>query len=237
MNISLYQRADHPAVFRGLLLLWLACILMALWWSSGRIVQTDQPQAQFLRPPPLVDLDTRLINILTLGHRGLFDDFMAIWILQILVDPKASQVPSEELQKVIKRVTRHNPRIESLYLLAGFVLGLDHRRPDLTESILRDGMRGLPGSWRIPLTMGFLAQNKLEDLPLATVYYSIAAQNPGSPPYIQSLATKLLQKQNLTPDDLHQTINSILSPEGDQSKPSRMQEVLKNPHASTPKSP
>lgn len=224
-------------MFRGFLWVWLVCILVALWWSSGKIVQSTQSESQFLRLPPLVDLDTRLIDILTLGHRGLYDDFMAIWTLQILMDGRVTKTPVEELQKVIKRVTRHHPKIESLYLLSGFVLGLDRGRPDLTESILQDGIRGLPGSWRIPLTMGFLAQYKLEDSPRAAVYYGIAAQNPESPPYIKSLAAKLQQKQNLTPDDLQQTINSILSPEGDLSKPSRMQEVLQKQHESTPKNP
>jgi hypothetical protein len=207
----------------------LAVLLLAHWNLSKKLYRDQLTDEEFLKAAPLIDLDTRLLDILSFGHRGLYDDFVAIWMLQILTDPRLKNFPPEEVQQMLVRVGRHKPLIETFYLLGCFVLTFDLKRPDLCEPLMRQGTEAFPRNWRIPVTMGIIAAHHLHDNALASLYYGIGAQRDEVPEYIQKTATRLAKEQNIDPSDLQKAFDMILQKpaiHGEENRPSKLLETL-----------
>lgn len=179
-----------------------------------RIGQARGPEerAKFdhLSAPPLSSWSDRAINVAMVGHRSLYEDFLAIWLVQLLADRDLkSYASAEQTYHLIKSITRFHPKLESTYLFSCFVLALDFNRPDLCESISLEGLKTFPNSWRIPMTQGFVAAFKLGDHAKAAGFYAIASTRDNSPPWVQSLAKKLAAKGADEGQDLNETINLL----------------------------
>lgn len=160
-----------------------------------------------LAPPPWSTLSPRFIDIATLGHRGLYDDFVGIWILQLLADPNlASYASADGIKSNIRLSLRHAPKLESLYLFSCFTMALQFSDPEFCEEITRVGLTAFPESWRIPMTQGFISAFKLGDNAKAAVYYAVASTRPSSPPYVAKLAVRLANKDDTNPEDLNETL-------------------------------
>lgn len=169
-----------------------------------------------LTPPLLSSWSTRTIDVAMLGHRSLYDDFLAIWLVQLLGDKDLKTYATvEQTSKLISTVTRLQPKLESTYLLSCFVLAMDYNRPDLCEAVSLDGLKAFPHSWRIPMTQGFIAAFKLGDYAKAAAFYGIASSRPQSPLWVQSLAKKMANKGAESGQDLNETLNLLKDiPEG-----------------------
>lgn len=178
-----------------------------------------------LAPAPLAGVDRRLIDILTLGHRGFYDDVVNIWTLQALADERLKTKTPAEIQKAMLLAVDSHPRVESLYMLACFVLALDFSAPEACESISLVGLKALPDSWRVPVTQGFISHFKMGDPKKAAAYYQLAASRPGAPEYLQSLARKLAEKGQLSEAELKQTVDGLLDVPGG----SKFGQFLKGP--------
>ena len=195
-------------------------ILAASMWNCARIGQMRGPQerASFdrLTPPVLSGWSPRTINIAMLGHRGLYDDFLSIWLVQLVGDKDLkTYATAEQAYKLINSITQLQPKLESTYLLSCFVLALDYNRPDLCESISVNGLKAFPNSWRIPMTQGFIAAFKLGDYVKAAAFYGLAASRPQSPAWVQSLAKKMAEQGSKAGQDLNDTFNLLKEiPEG-----------------------
>ena len=187
---------------------------MALYHVGDRLHGEARKHRVLLGVPALADLDTRLINILTLGHRGLYDDFITIYALQYLIEPEIQKLPAADVQNAVRAVSRHRPKIESFYMLSCFVLSLDMKAPELCEPVNLDGMAALPKSWRIPATQGFVHMTLLKDNARASLWYELASSKPGAPPYFKSLASKLATRSDLDVSDVEDTLRSLSEVEG-----------------------
>ncbi len=188
-----------------------ATILIAAMTTCVRVGQMRGPQerAKFdkLAPPPLSSWSDRTIHIAMLGHRGLYDDFVSIWLIQSLADENLKNYASaEQANKIITSVTRLEPKLESIYLLSCLVMAFDYERPDLCEEISLHGLKAFPHSWRIPMTQGFVAAFKLQNPAKASGYYALASSRPQSPSWVQSYAKKLAQKGQDAGQDLNETV-------------------------------
>ncbi len=195
-------------------LVWLSGLCFALYHVGGIVQVEAKKRHVLLGVPALADLDTRLINILTLGHRGLYDDFITIYALQYLIEPDILKLPATDVQKAIRTVSRHRPKIESFYMLSCFVLSLDMKSPELCEPVCLDGMAALPHSWRIPATQGFVYMSLLKDKARAALWYEMAGSKPGAPAYMKSLAGKLAAQAEINISDIEDTLRSLSEVEG-----------------------
>lgn len=201
-----------------------ACIQIGT--KSG---QLERKAWKLVTVAPLSALHTNLINVITLGHRGLYDDFATIWTIQFLAESKLTQkTNSDEIYAAIDSVTRHHPRIEALYLLACFTLAEDFKRIDRCEKISADGMIALPNSFRIPMMQGLMATLDGQDHLKAAAYYHMAAKAPGSPKYLTSVANKLTEKGYLDGQDLNDSVNMFREIPGGSKIIELMRERLQN---------
>lgn len=167
----------------------------------------ERASYKLVTEPPLAALDPKALDVLMLGHSGLYDDFALIWSVQILADPKLHESTTpEELHKTMLSILKHQPKIEGLYLLACYALGLDFKRADLCEEISILGLQAFPDSWRIPMTQGFMASFILKDNLKAAAFYELAASRAKSPPYVGKLAKRLSARGFADGQDLEETI-------------------------------
>ncbi len=191
--------------FMLVLTLFGACIKIGT--RSG---QLERKAWKLVTTAPLSSLDPSFLNIITLGHRGLYEDFATIWTIQFLAEPTlTNKTNSDEVYAAVDSVTRHHPRFESLYLLSCFTLANDFKRFDLCEKISSDGMIAIPDSYRIPMMMGVLALVDGQDKMKAASYFHLAASAPGSPSYLHSAAEKLAAKGYLDGQDLDESAKML----------------------------
>lgn len=161
---------------------------------------------------PLLSVRPSLVNIVTLGHKGLYSDLSYFWLLQSLIRKDEHDVlpPLEQLYDKIKLVMRHHPDIESLYTLSCFVMTLDYNQPKRCEEIAIEGMRALPKSWMIPSVVGYMFAFVLKDSAKASFYYEKTAKISNSPPYLAKLSKRLLNSA-FDKKDAEETLNAIIN--------------------------
>ncbi len=190
--------------------LWLGALSAALWALSGHTAAYGARAYDLLARPPLTRLDSRLLDVVTLGHRGLYDDVVAIWMVQTLMDARLAAVRGEDLEKLVLEVSRHRPKIETFYMLACFVVAFDFKRPEACEKLTLDGLQAFPDGWRIPMLQGYIYAYELKDLKSAAVHYGLASSRPGAPEFLKSLTAKLIELRELTSEDLETTRQGLL---------------------------
>ena len=111
-------------------IVWLVLLGLAMRVVTERISPLARHRHQLVEMVPLARLDTRPLNIITLGYRGLYDDFALLFSLQMLVNSNlAALTTGPQIAYTISQLTRHQPRIESLYMITCFVLTFDLRMP------------------------------------------------------------------------------------------------------------
>lgn len=191
-----------------------ACVFALAFVTCVRVGQpmgrAEKLAWKLVNAPPLASMSTPRINLLMLGHRGLYDDFATVWAVQFLAEQNLTKKASaEEVFDAVRSITRHQPRLEALYLVSCFVLALDFNRPEFCEAIALDGLKAFPLSWRIPMTQGFVAAFNMKDHMKAAAFLELAASRPNSPPYVASLAKKFAAKGYASGNDLNETLDML----------------------------
>lgn len=185
---------------------------------------TERAAYKLVTSPPLAYLDSKTLNLITFGHRGLYDDFAMVWAIQFLADRELkAKATAEELNSAMVSIVSHTPKIEALYLLSCYVLALDYKRPEFCESISVQGLKAFPNSWRIPMTQGFIASFEQKDDIKAAAFYQLAASRPSSPTYVAKLAARLTERGYANGQDLNETIELMSDVPGG----TRIIEILK----------
>jgi hypothetical protein len=174
-------------------------------------------------------MDPKILDTLMLGHGALYDDFAMIWSIQILADPNLkSTTTADELSDNLLTILKHQPKIEGIYLLACYVLGLDFQRGDLCDKISVQGLQAFPDSWRIPMTQGFMASFVAKDDLKAAAFYELAASRPKSPEYVGKLAKRLTARGYADGEDLTETVRLMSEVPGGSRIIEILQARLKN---------
>lgn len=99
-------------------------------------------------------------------------------------------------------------------MLSCFVLGLDLKRADLCKEVIIDGMKAMPDSWRIPITMGFMYAYQLNDVSNAVIYYSLAASRPDAPDFLKKLSVNMLEKNSISVQELQESLENMFDAPG-----------------------
>lgn len=196
------------------LILWLTGTFGIFVVSANRATEVNRDRVVLVSPPPLSEFDLPTVNILTLGYKNLYDDFVNIWLLQILANPLVKSEEASQVNDVVLKVARLRPKIESLYMLSCFVIALDLKHPEYCEAIILHGLNAFPNSWRLPMTQGFIYAFKLNDPVKAAAFYDLASSRPQSPPYVAGLAKKLLNQEPIAGEEVQEALNLMLNVPG-----------------------
>lgn len=191
--------------------IWVIFLLYVLNISARITHDQLKSHIKIAAPPPLSTFSSNLVNILTLGHRGLFDDFLQIWLIQIVADNRLSTKDLSAFLQTVHHIIKHKPQIESIYMLSCFTLAEIFIRPDLCQPISLIGLKAIPKSWRISMMQGWVHAFKTNEPAQAAIFYSIAASRIDikASKWVRSLVNRLLQEQNLTEEDLTNTLDAL----------------------------
>lgn len=189
---------------------WVGILFYGLYRTEESISRHRRTQVSIVDNPPLAFLGPKAIQAITLGHKGLYDDFIVMWSIQYLMDPRLKAEDPNHVVASLHTILRHEPRVESIYLLACFILANDLARPAECAQIARYGIFALPHSWRIPATIGFIAQRRLGDNAAAAALFAEAASKPNCPRTFGSLSQKLQKQLQLSPDEMEEAYDAII---------------------------
>lgn len=163
-----------------------------------------------LSTPPLANLTPEFIDILSLGHRGLYDDFIEIWLAQIFANKKILDEPPEKIRGFLEHVFRLLPKTEMIYLLSSSFLELRMQRPSYAIPILKKGMEALPDSWRISASLGYIYAFRLNDRGQGAPYMYYAAGRPGAPAFLKSFSMKLASDSPISREEFERALQFII---------------------------
>ena len=216
-----------------------ALLLAATFYNCGRVGselgKRERADYKIVSAPPLAAMDPRILDVMMLGHGGLYDDFAMIWSIQILAEPNLKNTTTaDDLSNTLMKILKHQPKIEGIYLLACYVLGLDFQRGDLCDEISVEGLKAFPDSWRIPMTQGFMASFVAKDDLKAAAFYELAASRPKSPEYVGKLAKRLTERGYADGEDLSETVRLMSEVPGGSRIIEILQERLQKSSPSAP---
>lgn len=214
--------------------------LIALWLVGCGllVINTGKKNAAFseqslnpVAPPPLARIKPAVVDVITLGHRGVIDDFMHLWMLQILTNRDLPKTYGPKLFESIMLVAEQKIHIESFYLVSCFFMANEMARPADCEPIMIKGLQSFPDSWRIPMVLGYVYNFQLNDPIRAAAMYGIASTRSESPPYVIAVAKKLINKEQVTQDEINKTMEIMSEVPGGRS---RFAEILEYRDGRTP---
>lgn len=156
-------------------------------------------------PPALVELPPQIISIATLGHRHVYQDYINLWLLQVLMD-ETTPNDVDAFLKLTHSIIKHEPPVETLYLLSCIVLFEKMKRPDECQRVSLAGLEVFPDSWRIPILQGYVHVFMLKEPAQAAAFFRKAGSVKNKPKWVLSLVERLLKAENLDSDDIQKSI-------------------------------
>jgi hypothetical protein len=196
--------------------------------ATNKAHEANAGRQNSITAPPLSGFEDGVIKILTLGQKNLYDDFVTIWLIQILGDKSIKAENAEAVNRTVLQVTRLKPKSESIYMLSCFVLALDFNRPEFCEKIILDGLNAFPNSWRLPMTQGFMYAFKLNNPLKGAAFYDLASSRPDSPAYVASFAKKLLNKEPVEKAEIKEALEVMLKVPGGSRFTEFLNQSIKN---------
>jgi hypothetical protein len=161
----------------------------ALWFVSERMTHREKMRVVDVGLPPFASMDRRMAELIFLGHKGAYDDFLSIWAIQYLNDKDfIATVDPEKLFKVMSKVAELDLKVESFYLLSCFVFAFELKKPEKCESFAIHGLKAKPNAWKLAMTQGFVAGFLTKEPLKAAGFYKIASEAPYAPDYVRRVA-------------------------------------------------
>ncbi|SMF82578.1 hypothetical protein [Pseudobacteriovorax antillogorgiicola] len=186
----------------------LSVSLIYLYQTMPERVRHLSRSYDVFKPPPLSALSSEFISIMTLGHKHVYDDFINIWLLQTLMNENKPADP-DGMMNSIRSVIRHQPKLETTYLLSCIVMFEDFKKPEHCQEIILEGLKAFPQSWRLPITQGYVHAFLLKEPAQAASFFLMASSRQKAPPWVKRVVDKLLAKDNISEDDLSRSIHLL----------------------------
>lgn len=163
--------------------------------------------------PPLAHMNPRFLTAFMLGQKAVYDDFISIWLLQTLMQTDTKK-DHEKLMEQIRSVIKHQPKLETTYMLSCFVMLNELKHPEYCQEINLTGLKAFPMSWRLLMTQAFVEYSAMNHPAQGASFFMMAAQRENAPPYVKKAAEKLLKTKTLTDEDIRASLELISQSEG-----------------------
>jgi hypothetical protein len=163
--------------------------------------------------PPLAHMNPKFLTAFMLGQKAIYDDFISIWLLQSLMQDNVQRDP-EKMMDQIRSVIKHQPKLETTYMLSCFVMLNQLKSPQHCQEINLEGLKAFPMSWRLLMTQAFVEYSAMNHPAQAASFFMMAAQREGAPEYVKKAAAKLVNTRELTDEDIAKSLEIIGHNEG-----------------------
>ncbi|MBW6513066.1 MAG: hypothetical protein K0A93_13310 [Desulfuromonadaceae bacterium] len=170
-------------------------LLLALLYPLSQSIWVERYRIQSGIPAGYV-IPSQYSRVLSLGNRGLLSDLLFLKAVSFfggrsIVGQKMTAEDWNYLVASLEVITDLDPYFLDPYFLAEGLLAWDAGLPLKANKILDKGIEHRPDDWRLPFFAGFNLFYFVQDYPAAADYIMRAAQLPGSPDYLQTLAGRL----------------------------------------------
>jgi len=139
---------------------------------------------------------------LSFGFQSLLADYTLLQAIQLLpqrhgdMSPEASAPIDRRLTRLLEYSVEVDPKFAGAYRFAAAALPhetMDGKVYGVIDAvrILERGLRERPDDWRMGFLLGFLQSYYLRDFPEAARSLAVAAKQPGAPPWVGLLSTRL----------------------------------------------
>lgn len=157
-------------------------------WESRAQARAETP-AGYLIP-------SKFSRILALGNQGLLSDFQFLKVATFIggkavAKQSMSEADWQFVASGLNVVTDLDPYFVDPYMLAEGMLAWNAGQPKVANDLLAKGAKYRTKDWRLPFYIGFNHFYFLNDYETASGFIMTAAQLPGSPAYLKSLAARL----------------------------------------------
>lgn len=178
------------------------------------------------RDAPLYLPSAEYVKLITLGYNGFASD--VLWFKTISFFGKHYRGDHEYrwFYEMCDLVTSLDPNASHVYEFCGTLLSWIANHPEDSRTILSKGVTALPDNWRIRYLRGFNAWYFLNRRDLAQQDLADAAQLPDAPPFLASLASRLMTDQS-GPDTAVAFLSDMLRRSTDQSVRDALSDRLK----------
>ena len=195
-------------------LLWLASLFAAAIWLQ---VLRETRYALPATTEESLYLTQRAANRIAFSYRSLGADLYWIRTIQyyggrkreidaasptapppVLLPPPRPALTYDLLYPLLDITTTLDPRFNIAYRFGAIFLAEPYPtgpgRPDQAIALLEKGLEAMPGKWEYLEDIGFVYYWELHNYPMAAVYFNRAADQPGAPRWMRSLAATTLAK-------------------------------------------
>lgn len=155
--------------------------------------------------PPFSSLQRPIINVLLLGQKELYDDFIHLWTTQYLASKEIFKKDPKQLEQILRRIAHLKVRSPYFYQVSCFRFIFDFKTPWLCEEIAKIGMAVAPESWIIPAILGYAFMEQ-EDYHQAARFFTLAGKIEGSPDYFKEVGSSLLVKKGVPWEEVLQAM-------------------------------
>jgi tetratricopeptide (TPR) repeat protein len=166
--------------------------LQAVHERRGGVPAVDSPDMLYVRSP-------EAMKRLALSYQALLADIYWIRAVQHYGGTRLSNDPNASydlLYPLLDLTTSLDPRFNVAYLFGSLFLAGPPPggpgRPDLAIALLEKGLRAQPQKWEFAQAIGFVHYWWRQDFPEAAAWFQRAAEMPGGPFWLKSMAAVTL---------------------------------------------
>ncbi len=167
-------------------------VLAILIVSAGFLRSAAQRGAAVTLPVTRYELPAGYLGIFALSFDSIASDLLWIHYVQQMPDRPADPALGAALASELQAILDLDPQFRSAYLSGSILLVVLGNRPCDALDILERGIQRYPEDWRLPFQAGYDCFAEIGDPECAARYMTRAASLPGSPPWLPSLAARLL---------------------------------------------
>lgn len=199
----------------------LAIAAGVMTWTKELLRFEQQQTTAHVRHDPLYLPSEDKLRLITLGFNNFASDVLWFNTVNYFGREYDSTKDYRWLGQMCSLVTSLDPHSPHVYEFCSSMLSWIAKEPEKSAELLRRGVDAMPNEWRLRYLLGFTYWYFLERKDLARVELEATAKLPGTPPFVASMASRLM-----VADDDPQTAIAFLSDMIKNSKDAHAQQAL-----------
>lgn len=184
------------------LILVISALLVLLTREQLRLTRSQTGEKE---RPPLYLPSAKYVKMITLGYQDLAADLLWFSTVNYFGKQYLEKKDFNWLYHRCDLVTKLDPHADHVYEFCATLLSWVARRPDQSTAILDRAVQARPDAWRFHYLRGFNYWYFDQDFDRAREELTTAARLPGAPPFLASLASRLMVRSN----DIDNAVNFI----------------------------
>lgn len=164
----------------------------AALFSKEKLRAFAKDDLAYRNDTPLYLPQAQYVRLVTLGFNNFFSDLLWFQTLNYFGKQIQSRRDLNWFGHMCKLVVDLNPRANHAYEFCGSLISWVVKDPELSSSILTQGIENLPEKWRLRYLRGFNEWYFLTNSQAAAEDLAAAAKLPDAPPFLAGLASRLL---------------------------------------------